>query len=76
MYGDCVSLDHRIYYPVFLICRSFRTIYDITVKGTCGNRVGSFIAIGAFNWANDFIILIILIPVVWKLHLPRSNKIA
>jgi hypothetical protein len=61
---------------VFLICRPFRAIYDANVKGSCGNRVGTFIAIGAFNWANDLIILIIPIPVVWKLPLPRSNKVA
>src|ERR1700722_19997166 len=43
---------------VFLICRPFRSFYDITVNGICGNRVGTFIAIAAFNWVTDFIILI------------------
>lgn len=61
---------------VFLICRPFRSSWDITVKGTCGNRQGSFIAIGAFNVVTDWIILTLPIPTVWKLQMPRSGKIA
>jgi hypothetical protein len=61
---------------VFLICRPFRSTYDITVTGTCGNRQGSFIAIGAFNVVTDFIILLLPVPTVWKLHMPTSAKVA
>jgi hypothetical protein len=61
---------------VFLICRPFRATYDITVQGECGNRKQSFLAISAFNIITDFIILLLPIPSVWKLHVPRSTKIA
>jgi hypothetical protein len=60
----------------FLICQPFRSTYDITVKGTCGSRRASYLTIGTFNWITDFFILIIPIPVVWKMQLPRSKKIA
>ena len=76
MYSDCVLWTIGNILQVFLICRPFRAIYDPTVKGTCGNRVGTFIAIGAFNWGLDLIILIIPIPVVWKLQTTRPMKVA
>ncbi|KAJ9412518.1 hypothetical protein QL093DRAFT_2027278 [Fusarium oxysporum] len=53
---------------VFLICRPFAASYDPTVKGTCGNQVSSFIAIGAFNAITDVLILSLPLPVLWSLQ--------
>ncbi|KAI8397481.1 hypothetical protein FOFC_20787 [Fusarium oxysporum] len=60
---------------VFLICRPFAASYDPTVKGTCGNQVSSFIAIGAFNAITDVLILSLPLPVLWSLQARTSTKV-
>lgn len=60
---------------VFLICRPFAATYDPTVKGECGNRQGSFVAIGAFNAITDVLILALPIRTVWKLKIKTGSKV-
>lgn len=60
---------------VFLICRPFAATYDPTVKGECGNQVGAFIAIGAFNVVTDAIILTLPIPTIWGLKMSSSARL-
>ncbi|KAI3584159.1 hypothetical protein IWW34DRAFT_721715 [Fusarium oxysporum f. sp. albedinis] len=60
---------------VFLICRPFAASYDPTVKGTCGNQVSSFIAIGAFNAITDVLILSLPLPVLWSLQARTCTKV-
>ena len=59
---------------VFLICRPFAAAYDPSIKGECGNQVGAFIAIGAFNVVTDAMILTLPIPTIWRLNMSRSTK--
>lgn len=59
----------------FLICRPFAAAYNPSVKGTCGNQVGSFIAIGAFNIFSDAVILTLPVPTVWRLKMKTGPKI-
>ncbi|KAK4201726.1 hypothetical protein QBC40DRAFT_323675 [Triangularia verruculosa] len=63
---------------VFLICRPFAAIYTLELMPTakCGDQVGSFIAIGAFNIITDVMILTLPIPTVWTLKTTRGKKIA
>lgn len=61
---------------VFVICRPFRSSWDIKTPGVCGNRQGSFIAIGVFNVVTDFIILLLPIPTVWGLQMRKPAKVA
>ncbi|KAJ2898827.1 hypothetical protein MKZ38_003647 [Zalerion maritima] len=60
---------------VFLICRPFRSTYDPTVAGTCGNQVASFIAIGVFNVVTDVLILSLPMSTVWSLKMRTPVKI-
>jgi len=60
---------------VFLICRPFAKTYSLTVEGTCGNQVASFIAIGAFNIITDVIILSLPLPTVWSLKMSTPAKL-
>lgn len=60
---------------VFLICRPFRSTYDPTVPGECGDQVASFIAIGAFNVVTDVIILTLPLPTVWSLRMSTPAKL-
>lgn len=63
---------------VFLICRPFAAIYTVALMPTaqCGDQVGSFIAIGAFNIITDVLILTLPIPTVWTLKTSKGKKIA
>ncbi|KAK3693382.1 hypothetical protein B0T22DRAFT_449692 [Podospora appendiculata] len=60
---------------VFLLCRPFAASYDPRVKGTCGNQIASFIAIGAFNIVTDVLILTLPLPTVWALKMSTGTKI-
>jgi hypothetical protein len=60
---------------VFLICRPFAKTYSLTVEGTCGDQVASFIAIGAFNIITDIIIITLPLPTVWALKMSTANKL-
>ncbi|KAK3335203.1 hypothetical protein B0T19DRAFT_452053 [Cercophora scortea] len=60
---------------VFLLCRPFAASYDPRIKGTCGNQIASFIAIGAFNIITDVLILTLPLPTVWALKMSTGTKI-
>ncbi|PGH18013.1 hypothetical protein AJ80_04634 [Polytolypa hystricis UAMH7299] len=58
----------------FLLCRPFRSYWDIAVKGTCGDKIASFVALGVYNTITDFFILTLPIRTLWKLHLPKPRR--
>ncbi|KAH7312758.1 hypothetical protein B0I35DRAFT_452546 [Stachybotrys elegans] len=60
---------------VFLICRPFRKTYEPLTPGTCGDQVGSFIAIGAFNLITDILILGLPLKTIWDLQMKTHAKI-
>ncbi|KAM7220112.1 hypothetical protein V8F06_004440 [Rhypophila decipiens] len=60
---------------VFLICTPFEASYDDQFAGACGNRIASYIGIGAFNVVADFFIMSLPISVIWSLQIDRSSKI-
>lgn len=60
---------------VFVICRPFASSYDLTVPGKCGNRISSFIAIGAFNIITDVLILTLPLTTIWALKMKTSAKL-
>ncbi|KAL8628661.1 hypothetical protein Q9189_005609, partial [Teloschistes chrysophthalmus] len=43
--------------------------------GHCNNPAAWFIASGIFNVVSDFAILILPIPCIWKLQLPKKKKV-
>lgn len=59
---------------VFLICRPFKATYDLSVVGTCGDRIGSFIAIGSFNIITDILILSLPMSTIWSLKMKKAAK--
>ncbi|KAB5571717.1 hypothetical protein GE09DRAFT_1053967 [Coniochaeta sp. 2T2.1] len=73
---------------VFLICRPFAATYDPTIEvletplfhlqhegAVCGNQVGTFIAIGAFNITTDAVILTLPVPTIWRLKMSGSARL-
>ncbi|CRG91427.1 hypothetical protein PISL3812_08475 [Talaromyces islandicus] len=60
---------------IFLICRPFKMNWDSTVQGTCGNRPLTYALIGAVNIATDITTLLLPVPTVWSLQMPKRFKI-
>jgi hypothetical protein len=61
---------------IVLICRPFSMNWDSTVQGTCGNRPLTYGLVGAVNIATDIMTLLLPVPTVWKLQMPKRLKIA
>ena len=58
------------------ICIPIAAFWDPTIPGgKCGNLVTAFAAIGWLDVALDVFILVLPLPMVWNLQVPRANKI-
>ena len=51
-------------------------IWDVTVKGECINDYAQDIATGAFNIFSDLVILVLPLPLIWRLQLDISHRIS
>jgi hypothetical protein len=61
----------------FLICHPVQMNWNLlTLGGKCGNQTVAFAATGVMDVITDLLILILPIPIVLKIELPRANKIA
>ena len=60
----------------FLLCRPIAYNWDFTIKGVCGNRNAGFVAAGALNTTTDIMVLVLPIPLIWKLKLSRPRKLS
>jgi len=58
------------------ICRPFAFNWDHTIPGgRCGNQNAGYASVGVIDILSDLIIMILPIPMILNLHLPRANKI-
>lgn len=58
-----------------LTCQPFAKSWDKSLPGTCGDVTKSFVAIASLDVAIDFLILILPMPVIWHLQMPKVTKI-
>lgn len=64
-----------VFLETFLLCRPFAYNWDPTITDfTCGNRNAAYIGAGSLNIVTDLMVLILPIPMVWNLQIPRRNK--
>ncbi|KAL8814159.1 MAG: hypothetical protein Q9223_006600 [Gallowayella weberi] len=64
-----------VFLETFLLCRPFAYNWDPTIKDfTCGNRNAAYIGAGSLNIVTDLMVLMLPIPMVWNLQIPRRNK--
>ena len=56
-------------------CRPVQAFYDSSVSGTCIDDVQFYLATAIINMMHDFIILVLPIPLVWRLQMPMRNKL-
>lgn len=61
---------------VFLFCIPLQSFWDPHVKGQCFlSRPTMWYVSGIVHIVTDFAIIVMPLPIVWKLQLPRSQKI-
>ena len=60
---------------VFLLCMPFVYNWDKTIEGTCGNQTLALLMIGSANLIIDAIIVVLPLPLLWRLQLPIWKKI-
>lgn len=60
-----------------VICRPLKFNWQPTLPGgKCGDRSTFWLTTGLLNIITDLFVLSLPIPMVWKLQVPRANKIA
>ncbi|KAM0354826.1 hypothetical protein ACHAPU_000651 [Fusarium lateritium] len=60
---------------VCLLCIPLEALWDPSIQGTCiKNQTAIWYANGIIHIALDFAIIVMPLPIVWKLNLPRSQK--
>jgi hypothetical protein len=58
------------------ICHPIQMNWNpFTLGGKCGNQKRAFAITGIVDVVTDLAILLVPIPMVWKLQLPKANKL-
>lgn len=60
----------------FLICRPFAKNWNPLLPGICGSSKASFLGDGIINVIIDVTMVILPMPMVWRLHMASQKKIA
>ncbi|KAI4253158.1 MAG: hypothetical protein L6R42_007692, partial [Xanthoria sp. 1 TBL-2021] len=58
-----------------LLCHPISINWDASVNGTCGNVAANCLAGAGINTLTDILILILPMPIIWRLHVPLRNKV-
>jgi len=59
----------------FLLCRPFAYNWDKSIAGSCAALDQAYLSAGIINILVDAIIIVLPMPMLWKLQLPVSKKI-
>lgn len=60
----------------FLLCQPFAKNWEPLLPGTCGSITASFLADGVINIIIDLAMIILPMPIVWRLQMAPQRKIA
>ncbi|KAI4196374.1 MAG: hypothetical protein LQ346_003233 [Caloplaca aetnensis] len=55
-------------------CHPIQAVFNPLTKGKCINGEAAILAVATMTIVTDFIILLLPLPLVWKLHLPKIRK--
>lgn len=56
-------------------CRPIAKSWDVSMSGTCISRPAIFIAVAVLNICSDLCLIILPLPLIYELQLPRSQKL-
>lgn len=73
----CVLWGVMTILVAFLLCRPLGYNWNLLPpSGHCGNQQSAYAAVGITDILTDVMILVLPLPMIWKLQLPLGNKIA
>lgn len=76
-FGFSVAWTLVVVLNSLLICKPISMFWgEITPGGQCGNQNAAFAAVGIMDVLVDLAILIIPLPMIFKLQMPTANKFA
>ena len=81
IYGIGIYVIAWAIYTFFVVlfqCHPIHYSWDLPrglIQGECINLVGGFIGTGVTNTISDIAIMILPMPIVWRLQIPRRQKI-
>lgn len=59
----------------FLLCRPLAFNWDTSIDGICGDRIAVYVIAGATNMVTDFMVLMLPIPMIWRLQISTAKRI-
>ena len=74
--GLSAALLVAVLLEVGLLCRPFEYNWNKYIPGICGDTTQAYEAVGILNLITDLTIIILPMPVLWKLQLPVAKKVA
>jgi hypothetical protein len=75
MMGFTIAYGVACFITFFALCRPFAYNWDPTIPGgECGDRNLPFLLSAIFNFALDFAMIILPMPVLWHLQMSTSRK--
>ena len=60
---------------LFTICRPFKATWDKSVPGHCGNTMSAMLATATINTVEDFLVVVMPLPILWKLQVSKQKKL-
>ena len=70
LYGLVVLLE------TFLICRPMAVDWNAHINGICGDQVVSYLVLEVIGLCLDFAILVLPLPIIWRLSTSLRDKIS
>ena len=72
----CFAYNIALMLSLIFACRPIAKSWDLTItSGTCINRPAVYLANGVLNVATDFVILLLPVPLIRGLQMPKRQKI-
>ena len=69
----CYSIT--LFFGVIFQCNPIKGAWDLTLGAKCINLSLVILTMSCLNALTDFITLLLPLPLLWKLHLPRQRKV-
>jgi hypothetical protein len=71
-----VGYNFALVFPLIFACTPFRRNWDVTITaGSCIDRTPLYMATAVLNMATDLLLLVLPVPMVVGLQMPRAQKL-
>ncbi len=59
------------------LCEPIAYGWDVTIPGGhCANRDAAYLVVGVVDAVTDFLILILPLPIIWRLQVPKVKQVS